>query len=601
MSLSLCMIVKDEENTLERCLESVKDIVDEMIIIDTGSKDGTIKIAQQYGAKIFFYKWDNSFANARNYSLSKASKDWILIMDADDELRGEDKNKVMKLINDENNKLNAYFGETLSYSGDSSDYNIYSNLNIRFIRNGKGYQFSGDIHEQIMPGSEDAKKQVFLGIADIKFYHYGYLNKTVNEKNKRKRNMNIIEKILKENPDDSFMLYNMGVEYSAKGEYSEALNYLKKAYKNFNPSLGFGAKLILKMISCNNVLQQFDECLTLIEEGLKYYPNCTDFEFYRANIFYIKNKYCSAIESAKKCISMGEPPILLREISGVATYRPYYLLGIICSNIGDYDESYIYYDEVLKLNPKFSDAIFRISEVMAIKNMRIDEIQEKLESYFDNLDQETNLLLSQVFSLQNKFDIAFYYAKKAESFNEDLLKVYFYKGLYLFYLGNYKEALENLYKINDGENNYNNAIYCSILCELFIKNYEQADSLLNISKNFNEPEETMVYETFISIIKEDKYIQLADNKENSKKFIKPIFNLLEVLLRANCFNQFKKAVQLLNLIDEDSIFMLLGKLYYKHGYFSFAYKEFIRSIKIHEIIDNDALRMMQTILLSKQE
>lgn len=600
MSLSLCMIVKDEENTLERCLESVKDIVDEMIIIDTGSTDGTIKIAKKYGAKIFFYKWDNSFANARNYSLSKASKDWILIMDADDELRGEDKNKVMKLINDENNKLNAYFGETLSYSGDSSDYNIYSNLNIRFIRNGKGYKFSGDIHEQIMPGSEDAKKQVFLGIADIKFYHYGYLNKTVNEKNKRKRNMNIIEKILKENPDDSFMLYNMGVEYSAKGEYSEALNYLKKAYKNFNPSLGFGAKLILKMISCNNVLQQFDECLTLIEEGLKYYPKCTDFEFYRANIFYIKNKYCSAIESAKKCISMGEPPILLREISGVATYRPYYLLGIICSNIGDYDESYKYYDEVLKLNPKFSDAIFRISEVMAIKNMRIDEIQEKLKSYFDNLDQETNLLLSQVFSLQNKFDIAYYYAKKAESFNEDLLKVYFYKGLYLFYLGNYKEALENLYKVNDGENNYNNAIYCSILCELFIKNYEQADSLLNISQNFNEPEETMVYKTFISIIKENKYIQLADDKENSKKFIKPIFNLLEVLLRANCFNQFKKAVQLLNLIDDDSIFMLLGKLYYKYGYFSFAYKEFMRSIKTHEMIDADALRMMQTILLSQK-
>lgn len=600
MSLSLCMIVKNEENTLGRCLESVKDIVDEMIIIDTGSTDDTIKIAKEYDTKIFFYEWDNSFSNARNYSLSKASKDWILIMDADDELRSEDKYKVIKLINDENNKLNAYFGETLSYSGDSSDYNIYSNLNIRFIKNGKGYKFSGDIHEQIIPGSEDAKKQVFLGIADIKFYHYGYLNKTVNEKNKRKRNMDIIEKILKENPDDTFMLYNMGVEYSAKGEYTEALNYLKKAYKNFNPSLGFGAKLILKMISCNEMLQQFDDCLTLIEEGLKYYPSCTDYEFYRANIFYIKNKYYSAIESAKKCTSMGEPPILLREVSGVATYRPYYLLGIIYSNIGDYDESYKFYDEVLKLNPKFSDAIYRIAEVMAIKNMCIDEIKKKLESYFNNINQETNFLLSNIFYIQNKFDIAYNYAEKAESFNENLIKVYFYKGLYLFYLGNYKEALENLYKIKDGEN-YNNTIYCSILCELFIKNYEQADDLLNVSEKFNEPEETMVYKTFISIIKENKYIQLADDKENSKKFIKPIFNLLEVLLRANCFHQFKKAVQLLNLIDDDNIFMLLGKLYYKYGYFSFAYKEFIRSIKMHEIIDGDALRMMQTILLSQKE
>jgi hypothetical protein len=75
-----------------------------------------------------------------------------------------------------------------------------------------------------------------------------------------------------------------------------------------------------------------------------------------------------------------------------------------------------------------------------------------------------------------------------------------------------------------------------------------------MSKKFNEPEETMVYKTFISIIKENKYIQLADDKENSKKFIKPIFNLLEVLLRANCFHQFKKAVQLLNLIN-DSLYI----------------------------------------------
>lgn len=599
MLLSLCMIVKNEENTLGRCLESVKDIVDEIIIVDTGSTDNTIKIAEKYGAKIFFYKWDNSFANARNYSLSKASKDWILIMDADDELRSEDKDKVLKLINDENNKLNAYFGETLSYSGDFADYNIYSNLNIRFIKNGKGYKFLGDIHEQIIPGSEDKDKKTIFGIADIKFYHYGYLSETVNNKNKRARNMNIIEKILKEDPNNTFMLYNMGIEYSAKGDYSEALKFLKKAYKNFNPSIGFGPKLILKMISCNEMLQEFDECLSLIEEGLKIYPNCTDYEFYRANILYKQKKYSSAIESAKKCISMGEPPILLREVSGVSTYRPYYLLGVIYSNIGDYDGAYKCYDEAIKLNPKLTDAIFKISEVMSVKNMSLDEMQEKLESYFDNINQETNLLLSKVFYTQNKFDIAYNYAMKAETFNENLLNVYFYKGLYLFYLGNFKDALENLSKIKDGEN-YNNAIYCSILCELFIENYEEADKLLKITEEFNEPEETMVYRTFISIIKENKYIKLVDDKENSKKFIKPIFNLLEVILRANCFNQFKKAIQLLNLIDDDSIFMLLGKLYYKYGYFSFAYTEFIRSIKTHEIIDADALQMMKVILLSKE-
>lgn len=597
MSLSLCMIVKNEENTLGRCLESVKDIVDEIIIVDTGSTDNTVKIAESYGSKVFFYKWDNSFANARNYSLSKASKDWILIMDADDEIKSEDKIKVLELINDNNTKLNAYFGETLSYSGNYTDYNIYSNLNIRFIKNNKGYKFVGDIHEQIMPGDEDAKKQAFLGIVDIKFYHYGYLNDTIKQKNKRKRNMEIIEKLLKENPNNPFMLYNMGVEYSAKGDYLEALYYLKKAYANFNPSLGFGAKLILKMISCNEMLQRFDECLNLIEVGLSYYPTCTDYEFYRANIFYRQNKYASAIDSAKKCISMGEPPILLKEVSGVSTYRPYYLLGVIYAIIGDNDAAYDCYDKVLSLNPKFNDAFFRIAEIMAIKNVPNEEMQKKLEGYFTNIDQDTLFLLSKVFYVQNKFDIAYKYVKQAENFNENLLKVYFHKGLYLFYLGRFKEALDNLYKIRAGEN-YNNSIYCSILCEVFNKDYEQANNLLEITKHFNEPEETMVYKTFICIVRKDTYTLLADNKEDSQKFIKPIFNLLEVLLRANYFEEFKEAIQLLNLIDDDSIFMLLGKLYYKYGYFDFAYKEFIRSIKAHEIIDTDALSMLRTILIS---
>ena len=600
MLLSLCMIVKNEENTLARCLESVKDIVDEIIIVDTGSTDNTVEIAEKYGAKIFFYNWDNSFANARNYSLSKASKDWILIMDADDELRSEDKNKVIKLINDENTNLNAYFGETLSYSGDFSDYNIYSNLNIRLIKNGKGYKFVGDIHEQIIPGDEDKNKTSIFGIADIKFYHYGYLSETVNEKNKRKRNMDIIKKILEKDPENTFMLYNMGIEYSAKGDYLEALKYLEKAYKNFNISLGFAPKLILKMISCNDILQNFDECLRLIEEGLKYYPNCTDYEFYRANIFYRQKKYSSAIESAKKCISMGESPILLREVSGVSTYRPYYLLGTIYFNIGDYDGAYKCYDESLKLNPKLTDSIFKISDIMSIQNISDYDMQKKLESYFDNIDQETTLLLAKVFYIQNKFEIAYNYAEKAERFKENLLNVYFYKGLYSFYLGNFKEALENLYKFKDGKN-YNNAIYCSLLCELFIGNYKTSDNLLKIIESFDEPEEATVYKTFSSIIKEDKYTMLADNKETSKKFITPIFNLLEVLLRANCFDQFKKAVQLLNLIDDDSVFMLLGKLYYKYGYFEFAYREFIRSIKTHEIIDAEALNMMKVILSSKEE
>ena len=82
--ISLCMIVKDEQDVIERCLESVKDVVDEIIIVDTGSTDKTKQIVSKYTDKIYDFEWVNDFAKARNYSFSKATKDYILWLDADD-------------------------------------------------------------------------------------------------------------------------------------------------------------------------------------------------------------------------------------------------------------------------------------------------------------------------------------------------------------------------------------------------------------------------------------------------------------------------------------------------------------------------------------
>lgn len=116
-------------------------------------------------------------------------------MDADDELKSEYKDNVIKLINNENNNVDLYYGETLSYVGNYSDNNILSSVNIRLIKNGKGYKFSGDIHEQITPGSEAADKQSFMEIVDIKYYHYGYLDKVVNEKIKEKEIWTLYKKL----------------------------------------------------------------------------------------------------------------------------------------------------------------------------------------------------------------------------------------------------------------------------------------------------------------------------------------------------------------------------------------------------------------------
>ena len=89
-SISLCMIVKNEENVIERCINTVKDIVDEIIIVDTGSEDNTKEKIKKYNAKIYDFTWRDDFAAARNFAFSKASMDYILWLDADDVLEKKD-------------------------------------------------------------------------------------------------------------------------------------------------------------------------------------------------------------------------------------------------------------------------------------------------------------------------------------------------------------------------------------------------------------------------------------------------------------------------------------------------------------------------------
>ena len=99
-TVSLCMIVKDEEENLARCLDSVRDFVDEIIIVDTGSTDRTIDIAERYGARVFYHPWEGSFSKARNYSLKYATCDWILILDADEELNNDDTSRLKEIAKD---------------------------------------------------------------------------------------------------------------------------------------------------------------------------------------------------------------------------------------------------------------------------------------------------------------------------------------------------------------------------------------------------------------------------------------------------------------------------------------------------------------------
>ncbi len=155
--ISLCMIAKDEEKLLESFLNPIKDIVDEIIVVDTGSKDKTKEIAKKFTNNIYNFKWCDDFSKARNFSISKATKEWILVLDPDEKITKDDLIKMKNIIN-KNEK------DVLGYRLIQKTYYKNKVISIRGIcrvfKNKKGIKFIYPIHETVRPSIKQLKTRI---------------------------------------------------------------------------------------------------------------------------------------------------------------------------------------------------------------------------------------------------------------------------------------------------------------------------------------------------------------------------------------------------------------------------------------------------------
>ena len=175
-SLSLCMILKDEEPILEKFLNSVKGCVDEIIIIDTGSNDKTKEIAKKFTNKVYGFRWCEDFSKARNFSISKAAKDWILVLDPDEKISKKDFEKIKEVIKE--NKTDA-----LGYRLIQKTYYKNKLISIRGIcrlfKNHKEIKFIYPIHETVRESIKSLKGKISK--TGINIEHYPKISKEKQE------------------------------------------------------------------------------------------------------------------------------------------------------------------------------------------------------------------------------------------------------------------------------------------------------------------------------------------------------------------------------------------------------------------------------------
>ncbi len=234
MKLSLCMVVKNEEFYLPQCLKSVKDVVDEIIILDTGSTDKTPQIAQQFGANVYPFNWCNDFAKARNAALSYAKGDWILVLDADEVLTPEVVPAIRDAIKDDHLILLNLIRQEIGAS--QSPYSLVS----RLFRNHPQLSFIHPYHATV----DDSVNQLIQQKPDwkiatlpqIAILHEGYQAAAIAQRNKWQMAKTVMESYFQQNPTDAYSASKLGALYIELGEIQRGMNLLKQGLLYVNAS-----------------------------------------------------------------------------------------------------------------------------------------------------------------------------------------------------------------------------------------------------------------------------------------------------------------------------------------------------------------------------
>jgi glycosyltransferase involved in cell wall biosynthesis len=392
--LSLCMIVKDEEDMLPRCLEAIAPVVDEMIIVDTGSTDATVEIARSFGATVIERGWTGDFSEARNVSLDAATGDWFMYLDADEVLVAEDVDKLRELLSQP--WYEAFFFNETNFTGHEEHGSAVVHTAMRLMRNRPEYRFHGRLHEQIA-GNLPSFATEKLGSSQVRVNHYGYLGVVRDAKAKSERNIELLLKQREEQPDSAFLRYNLGAEYLVTGETERAIEEFEISWRlvtdgeimrgSFVPSLAW------RLLKAQRIAGRHEESLTRAEEFLERFPGFTDLVFEQGHAALALGREDEAYAYFEKCIEMGDAPSRYTAQVGAGTFLPRTILALRHIARGEHAEAVAQMRWCADHNPEFFGIIHPYATALLRSGMEPAEAAAEVESKLKNVSPTSRFML----------------------------------------------------------------------------------------------------------------------------------------------------------------------------------------------------------------
>lgn len=336
IKLSLCMIVKNEAHNLKDCLAPLRSVVDEIIVVDTGSEDETKIVAHGLGAKVFNFNWCDDFAAARNASIRQATGDYILWLDADDRMDFDNIEKLRYLKRMLPKKRNQAFYFIIHAKEPEGEKEF---LQLRIFPNMKGAFFQGKIHEQIY------QSLAHLGIkfvkTDVSVHHIGYENPDIKRK-KAERNLKIIEEILKAEPDNLIIHYHAARTLAGLNRKFEAIEHMKRVMEDERTQNGDREFFLTAGILLGKYYEEahlYEEAIRVFERLKKDFAGIALLHFCLGVAQFLKGNYGQAREELKKSVSLPMEVSLFPLDFKQIQYYQYYTLGQCYLESGEIDSA----------------------------------------------------------------------------------------------------------------------------------------------------------------------------------------------------------------------------------------------------------------------
>lgn len=343
-SISLCMIVRNEEDCLGRCLSSVKEAVDEIIIVDTGSTDRTKEIAASFGAVVYDFEWIDDFGAARNYAFEQATQTFILWLDADDIIEKEDLKRLLTL----KSKELPYDSITMNYhlTFDASGKPVYSLRRNRLVRRSCGFRWHGPVHE-------------YLAVSG-RIYHSDVAVTHRKERQHTDRNLRIYLKRLDAgeifSPRDQYYFAN---ELRDHARYEEAIDWYEKF---LNSGLGWVEDNIgacMKQADCYERLEQPERQIASLLRTLRYDLPRAEFCCQLGAAFLEQKRYEQAIYWFKQATELEKPKHLMGATDNASwTWLPHLQLTVCYDRIGDRSKALEHHRKARSYNPNHPSIVY---------------------------------------------------------------------------------------------------------------------------------------------------------------------------------------------------------------------------------------------------